>query len=39
MELERKTKALQPERPMWSNEMTDVPGRGDYRDAFGVNKG
>jgi hypothetical protein len=29
-ELERKTKALQPDRPTWDQEMTDVPSLEDY---------
>jgi hypothetical protein len=32
MDLERKTKQLQPDRPMWSNEMQDVSGLDDYSD-------
>jgi hypothetical protein len=34
--LERKTKALQPDRPMWSHEMTDVPELDDYLDVPGL---
>jgi hypothetical protein len=36
LDLERKTKALQPDRPMWSNEMTDVPELEDYLDVPGI---
>ncbi|MEO7373878.1 MAG: hypothetical protein ABIW36_08230 [Terrimesophilobacter sp.] len=39
MKLERTTRALQPGRPMWFHEMTDVPELSDYLDAFGVDKG
>jgi hypothetical protein len=35
MDLERKTKELQPNRPMWSQEMTDV-SELDYLDLPGV---
>ena len=34
-ELERKTKALQPDRPSWDQEMTDVPELNDYVDVPG----
>ena len=36
MDLERKTKALQPDRPMWSHEMTDAPELDNYLDLPGL---
>ncbi|HUG50134.1 MAG TPA: hypothetical protein VLZ78_03970 [Terrimesophilobacter sp.] len=39
MDLERRTKALQPDRPMWSHEMTDVPELDDYLDLPGADQG
>lgn len=31
-DLERRTKALQPDRPTWDQEMTDAPRLADYLD-------
>jgi hypothetical protein len=38
LDLERKTKALQPDRPMWSHEMTDIPELDHYPDVPGMGK-
>ena len=39
MDLERRTKALQPDRPRWSHEMRDVPELNDYVDVPGFTDG